>query len=62
MKSKSVKGSSALNEIVFLLNVRARGISEKIPSPSDHHTHEDDEYESFLAWMVNIPYHDYRDG
>ena len=34
----------------------------QIPSISDYHTHEDDEYESFLAWMVNIPYHDYRDG
>ena len=33
-----------------------------IPSTSDYHTHEDDEYESFLTWMVNIPYHDYREG
>ena len=29
---------------------------------SEFHAHQSNEYESFLTWMAELPYHDYREG
>ena len=29
---------------------------------NEFHAHQSNEYESFLTWMAELPYHDYREG